>query len=185
VGNRTAPRSPMAWQSTLGEMKAHGTRVAQTATCRCRGRWVELDVDQLLAVHGPEWMLWDRRPPCVRCGKPGHYMASPGPATPYRPLRTGFGLDGPRRAFLLGFGFTKRDITRIKAMAEATTQNYAPRPLNDLDVPYRVGAAWPGTDLRTSGERLGHWSGRVLLYWPMTGAELERWQARRPGPRRV
>ena len=185
MGDRTAPRSPMAWQRTLGEMKTHGTRLAQTASCKCTDRWIELDLDQLIAKRGADWLGWDRRPPCKACGVPGHYMASPGPSTPYRPLRTGYRHDADRRAFLLGFGFTKRDIVRIRAMAEATTINYTPAALNDLDVPFRIGAAWPGTERHSSGQVLGEWAGRTLLYWEMAGSERDRWASRRRGPRPV
>ena len=175
----------MAWQGTLTQMKVYGTRLAQTASCRCAGRWVELNLDAMIATHGPEWMAWDKRPPCRVCGQPGHYMGSPGNSTPYRPLRTGFVHDAERRAFLLGFGFTRRDLVRIKAMAEATTPNYTPAALNDLDVPFRIGACWPGGERHSSGQLLGEWAGRTLLYWEMVGREREVWAGRRPGPRRV
>ena len=181
MGDRNAPRSPMAWQRSLGEMKAHGTRLAQTASCGCPDRWIDLDVDELITKWGAEWVAWDQRPPCRACGAPGHYMASPGPSTPYRALRTGYQHAADRRAFLLGFGFTKRDIVRIRAMAETTTANYAPAALNDLDVPFRIGAAWPGTERHSSGQVLGEWKGRVLLYWEMKGAERDRWASRRRG----
>jgi hypothetical protein len=175
----------MAWQRTLGEMKAHGTRLAQTASCGCGDRWVDLDIDKLIAKWGADWLAWDRRPPCRTCGVPGHYMASPGRSTPYRPARTGYAHDQDRRAFLIGFGFSKRDIVRIKAMAEATTANSISKALNDLDVPFRIGACWPGSERHFSGMVLGEWAGRTLLYWEMTGAERDRWASRRRGPRPV
>lgn len=175
----------MAWQGSLGQMKAYGTRLAQSASCGCPGRWVDLDVSAMIATHGAEWVAWDKRPPCRVCGKPGHYMASPDRSTPYRPLRTGFAHDAERKAFLLGFGFTRRDLVRIKAMAEETTPNFAPAALNDLDVPFRIGACWPGGERYSSGEILGDWAGRTLLYWRMVGREREVWAARRPGPRKV
>ena len=37
MGDRHEPRSPLAWQGTLGEMEAHGTLLAQTCngpSCR-------------------------------------------------------------------------------------------------------------------------------------------------------
>lgn len=185
MGDRTADRRPLAWQSALAEMKAHGTRLAQTAGCACQDNWVDLDLDTLIAQHGPDWMPWDGRPPCVSCGRPGHYMASPGPATPYRPLRTGAHQDAKRQAFLKGFGFTRRDIVRIKALAEATTGNHIPMALNDLDVPYRVGAIMPQDRRHSSGQDLGEWAGRALLYWRMEGAERDVWARRRKGPRSV
>lgn len=185
MGDRTATRHPMAWQNTLAEMKAHGTRLAQTAPCECRDRWVDLDVDEMIALHGPEWVAWGRMPPCRRCGKPGRYMASPGPSTPYRPLKSGYREIDERREFFRAFAFSKRDIVRIRAMAEATTPNYAPAPLNDLDVAFRVGACWPGSERRSSGKELGEWAGRVLVYWEMAGSERDKWASRRPGPRKV
>lgn len=100
-------------------------------------------------------------------------------------LRTSYRSDDDRRAFLLGFGFSRRDIVRIKALAEMTTKNFQPAALNDLDVPYRVGACWPGYERHSSGKVLGEWLGRVLLYWEMGGMEREHWQSRRPGPRKV
>ena len=175
----------MAWQRTLGDMKAHGTRLAQTASCKCNDRWVDLDVDALIAKWGAGWIAWDRRPPCTGCGTPGHYMASPGRSTPFTPLRTGFAHDRDRRAFLIGFGFSRRDVVRIKAMAEATTANSIPKALNDLDVPFRIGACWPGSERYSSGKVLGEWFGRTLLYWEMSGSERDRWASRRRGPRGV
>ena len=185
MGDSSAPRRPMAWQNTLGEMKAHGTRLAQTVSCKCTDRWIDLDVDELIANWGAGWIAWDRRPPCKTCGTPGHYMASPGPSTPYRPLRSSSVHPGVRRAFLIGFGFSKRDIVRIKAMAEATTANSIPKALKDLDVAFRIGACWPGSERHSSGLVLGEWLGRTLLYWEMLGAERDRWARRRRGPRPV
>lgn len=187
MGDRTADRQPMAWQGTLAQMKAQGTRLAQTSSCTCPGRWVDLDVDDLAAKWGGAWSAWDKRPACAECGRPGHYMASPGASTPYRPLRTSYWSDEEHRAFLLGFGFSRRDIVRIKAVAEATTAHYSPAALNDLDVPFRVGACWPGEERHSSGRRLGEWAGRTLLYWEMSEgtAERQRWAGRRRGPRPV
>jgi hypothetical protein len=185
MGTRTEDRRPLAWQASLREMKAYGTLLAQTASCACPGRWVELDLDQLLAKHGGDYRLWDRRPACSSCGRPGHYMASPGESTPYRPLLSGPRHDAERKAFLLGFGFTRRDVARIKAMAEKVTTNHCPAALNDLDVPYRVGACWPGDERHHSGRVLGEWAGRTLLYWEMAGVERDHWARRRRGPRPV
>lgn len=184
MGDRNIDRTPMAWQGTLAQMKAHGTRLAQTAPCKC-SPWIDLDVDQLIAKWGPEWMAWDRRPPCKNCGAPGHYMASPGHSTPFRPLRTSIVEAEKHKRFVQAFGFTKRDVIRIKALAEATTANYTPAALNDLDVGFRVGAVWPGTEARSSGKVLGEWAGRTLLYWEMRDRELDLWKSRKPGPRKL
>jgi len=181
------------WMSTLGAMQRHRTRVISTCS-RCRGSRT-VDLTALIAQLGADGSLWNRRPACSSCGKPGHYMASPGPGTPMRPLladeRT-VGLppttimsDAQRKAFLKSFGFTRRDIVRIKAMAESTTGNYLPAALNDLDVPIRVGACPAGQESRSTGKVLGSWAGRTLLYWDMYVEEREVWARRRPGPRRV
>jgi hypothetical protein len=83
------------------------------------------------------------------------------------------------------FAFTRRDITRIKALAEKTTQLYTPAALDDLDVPYRVGVKLSGQG-STSGEILGQWNGRVLIWWAMNGREREAWERkRRTGPKPV
>jgi hypothetical protein len=112
-------------------------------------------------------------------------MASPGPATPYRPLRSGQGGDLKRAQFLQAFGFSKRDIVRIKAHAESATALFVPAAINDLDVPFRVAACMAGDERHSNGQVLGSWAGRTLLYWPMMGAERDHWEARRPGPRKV
>jgi hypothetical protein len=185
VGDRNAPRRPLAWQNTLGEMKAHGTMIAQTTGCTCRGRWLVLNVDVLIHAYGSDFVLWDRPAHCAVCGKVGHYMASPTEGTPMRPLQTNVSQQVLHREFVLSFGFTKRDATRIKAMAERTTSGSLPVALNDLDVPYRVGACMLGEERHSSGLVLGEWQGRALLYWQMTGAELLHWRNRRGGPRPV
>ena len=175
----------MDWQRSLGEMQAHGTTVAQTTGCRCAGRWQVLSLDALIYQHGPDFVLWDRPARCARCGKVGHYMASPGPGTPYRPLRSSSHQHVLHAEFVRSFGFSKRDTARIKAMAERTSGNHYEVALNDLDVPFRVGACMIGEERHSSGLVLGEWAGRTLLYWEMMGAERDRWQARRPGPRKV
>ena len=185
MGDRHEARSQMAWQGTLGQMRDHGTRLAQTCTAEACRKWTELSVADLIAHYGPDYLLWDRKPTCAACGQPGHYMASPGPSTPFRPLRSGAAGDVRRAQFLHVFGFSKRDIARIKAHAETATQNYFPAALNDLDVPYRVGACMASDERHSNGEVLGSWAGRTLLYWPMVGAERDHWETRRPGPRKI
>lgn len=186
MGDRLHDRQPLAWQATLGGMLAYGVRVAQCCT-RCRARtWIPVDVAALVEAEGPQATLWDRRPECPACGERGHYMASPGEATPFTPLLSGLRHDEARRQFLKSFGFTRRDIARIKALAEAVTVNHSPAALADLDVPVRVGACMPGSERYLSGEVLGEWAGRVLVYWRMHPAEVERWaRARRTGPKPV
>lgn len=186
MGTRTENRRPLAWQETLGGMAAQGVRVMQVCPSRACGVSRPVDVAALLEAEGPQASLWNRRPACPACGERGHYLASPGAGTPYTPLLSGQLWDEARRRFLKSFGFTRRDITRIKAMAEATHDGYAPKALDDLDVPVRVGACMPGQESYSSGRVLGDWAGRSLLYWEMNDREAEAWRrARRTGPKPV
>lgn len=187
MGTRTADKRPMAWQGTLAQMRTHGTRIALTCTKTpdCR-RWEYLRVDDLAERYGDDHMLWDRRPECPGCGGPAHYMASPGPSTPYTPLLSGLIADEVKRQFLASFKFTKRDVKRIQLMAESCDGLDQPAALNDLDVPYRVGACMPGLEGRSTGQILGEWKGRMLLWWPMNEREEEVWRRnRRVGPKPV
>lgn len=77
-----------------------------------------------------------------------------------------------RKEFLKAFGFSRRDIVRMKAMGEATTGNSIPAALNDLHVSYRVGAVMPQDRRHSGGEDLGERAGRTLLYWPTTGPSV-------------
>jgi hypothetical protein len=79
-------------------------------------------------------------------------------------------------------GLTRRDVRRIQAMAEACTDLYAAPALVDLDVPVRVIAVKPAEADRFSGEILGQWAGRTLLYWRMTNREIEAWRQRTGRP---
>jgi hypothetical protein len=79
------------------------------------------------------------------------------------------------------FGFTRRDVERIKTMAEGFTGSGSSEPLVDLDVPYRVIATEMGRESYFSGEVLGTWAGRLLLVWRMTNREQEVWQRRMQG----
>lgn len=76
-------RSVMAWQSTLSMMRAHSTRVRRVCSC---GFWKDVDVAEMEALLGADGSLWDRRPPCDRCDRLSHFMASPGPGSPFLPL---------------------------------------------------------------------------------------------------
>jgi hypothetical protein len=176
---RNPERPTMAWQASLADMKANGTRLAQCCTAPGCGCWNPLSVDAMIATHGGAWSPWGRRPECVRCHSLGHYMASPGAATPYRPLLPGPAAEAARKAFLKSFGFTRRDVARIKALAERVAAGAGGLPgLNDLDVPYRVAAVPPAEVTRSSGEYLGDWKDQVLLFWKLTEPELRVWRAR-------
>ena len=51
MGDRHEPRSPLAWQGTLGEMDAHGTRLAQTCNGPSCRTFTTLDVSEMIAQH--------------------------------------------------------------------------------------------------------------------------------------
>lgn len=88
--------------------------------------------------------------------------------------------DPERQAFLRSFGFSKRDILRIQQLAEETTDTFVPPALDDLDVPYRIATCLPDHETRHSGQLLGHWAGRALLYWRIPeGRGLDAWARRR------
>jgi hypothetical protein len=72
--------------STLGAMKAAGTRV-RLMGCGC-ANWSDVDLGEMIAMLGEDGSLWDRRPPCPECGELQHFLASPGPSTPFRPLQS-------------------------------------------------------------------------------------------------
>jgi hypothetical protein len=64
------------------------------------------------------------------------------------------------------YGFTRRDVARIKALAEGVTELRTPAALGDLDAPWRVSAVPEGQESRFSGDVMGRWAGRVLVIWP-------------------
>jgi hypothetical protein len=188
-------RGIMDWQSTLGAIKAHGSRLAITG-CSCPDAWRLLDVDVLIAELGEGGWLWDVRPVCPRCAARRHYLCAPGSgSTPFRPMTTPGGKlqalheevhgKAERQAFLRSFGFSKRDVLRIRAMAETATPHYTPVAMNDLDAPFRVGACIAGDERHSSGQILGLWKGRTLLWWGMNALEREAWARRPKGPRPV
>ena len=186
MGTRSENRTPAAWQGTLEQMRRHGTRLAQTCITKDCRRWAPLHIDELIEDHGPDLMLWDRRWPCPACGGKTHFMASPGPSTPFRPLLTGNLADQVKREFLKTFGFTKRDVLRIQRMAAATASDREPREMNDLDVPFRIGSCWPGHEGYSTGRILGESHGSTLLYWEMNSAEADQWRrSRRTGPKPI
>lgn len=181
MGDRTNDRQPAAWQGTLAQMRDAGTLVFQA--CIACGRSTDVDLTKFAEKFGDSFELWNRRPVCPLCGKLGHYMASPGPGTPFRPMRTGVEAAVRREVFLRSFKFTRRDKLRIKALAERVKPNWSPDPLRDLDVPFVVGACWPGQEFRSTGTFLGHWAEMTLVYWSMNSAERAVWADRPKGPR--
>lgn len=193
MGTRAGPLYVLDWQGALGSMKAQGT-IVRLASCGCSRRRAEVDLDVLIAKLGEDADLWDRRVSCAQCGKARHYLASCGEGTPFRPLITnGREVRWPpevekaraRRAFLKSMGLTKRDVMRIKALAESVTDNYTPAGLQDLDVPYRIQALMPSQARRGSGTPIGSWVGRELVCWKLMDREFEQWRRRPKGPRGV
>jgi hypothetical protein len=78
-------RVRMTWQGNLSQMKAAGTLVTRMCSSPCR--YIErIDLDAMIALLGPEGDLWDARPPCPLCDGRNHFMCSPGPSTPFRPM---------------------------------------------------------------------------------------------------
>lgn len=74
--------------STLAKIEAKGTSIR--AICeQCRGCW-DLDVDRLIAEHGADFSLIDRRGRCRTPGwtrRPGPtFQVSMGPYSPFQPL---------------------------------------------------------------------------------------------------
>lgn len=87
MGLRTPPITVMDWMSDLARMKQHGTVIrasCQNAACR---HWWDWPVDDLIRQLGSDKAtVWDRRPPCERCGYDVIFLASTGAGTPFRPL---------------------------------------------------------------------------------------------------
>lgn len=93
MGMRTAARAPMSWQNTVGEMLFHGTRLLLHCS-RCGFTSAEFSPSVLLP-RGKLWVVWDATEPCPTedCLEPLFYLGSPGPSTPFRPLRTGYDME--------------------------------------------------------------------------------------------
>lgn len=73
-------------------------------------------------------------------------------------------------------GFSRTDIRRIQALAEACTDLDYGAALVDLSVPVRVGVCPLGRESYFSGEVLGTWAGRSILVWRMKNREVEQWE---------
>lgn len=74
------------WAATLGGMRQHQTLVR--AACRSCKTVFKVEVELLLAKHGPTYSLYDRTGPCRIYNCLGHciFLASPHEGTPFRPL---------------------------------------------------------------------------------------------------
>ncbi len=77
-------------------------------------------------------------------------------------------------------GLSHDDVARIQALAESLDPlDGSTSALTDLSVPIRVVAVHRGEENRFSGEVLGEWAGRSILFWRMTNREREAWAAAR------
>ena len=107
-------RTPQRWMSTLRWMLTERTRVI--CTCSRCGTWHHVELARYVILFGMDdaMSLWDCRPPCENphCDGLSHFMASPGPTTPMRPLLSdpSVGLDDlPAEAWMAGWTGMERD----------------------------------------------------------------------------
>ncbi len=63
------------WTEDLGQLMAAGAKVEFRCSGCQTGHPVALGA--LKTRFGPLYSLWNRRPPCPRCGEPGWYRAQP------------------------------------------------------------------------------------------------------------
>ena len=86
----------MEWDATLGGMLKHGSNVRRS--CKVCNAWAPVDVQAMIARHGPAFSLWDFYEDCPDCPDGlTLYHAQPGGSTPFRPLSRYLvvrGLDG-------------------------------------------------------------------------------------------
>jgi hypothetical protein len=67
---------------------------------------------------------------------------------------------------------TRRDVARIKALAESVTEGVTPAAIADLDAPWRVAAMTAELAGRSNGEAFGTWAGLTLVAWWRPGPGL-------------
>jgi hypothetical protein len=84
------------------------------------------------------------------------------------------------RAILSTAGFSPEDIERIEALWSQVTELSSPAALDDLSVPYRVGACRAIDAHRFSGLPIVSWGGKSILLWQMTEREREAWKRKKP-----
>lgn len=165
-------------------MRRAGTHVIASCDKPGCGHYWTVDLGQMISEIGSqEATLWDRHGPCERPGCDGtvSYLASPGPGTPKRPLISMHAAGGlPIEAWmdrwvgldatpcinpLAAIGVGWRDWIRIRDMVLSTHRLYHPAALNDLSIPYRVGACPAGEESRSTGEAFARYAGRTILVW--------------------
>lgn len=188
MGSSKNSRTPLSWEATLSGMVATAAHVRRVCTARSCGRSDEaIDIRAILEAEGPQATLWNRRPVCPHCGERGHYMASPAAGTVMRPLLSDHAWQAAKYQLLHSFGFTRRDVQRIKAFAERVKSSapYA-KGLSDLDAEVYVTARrMSALPIPKAYELMGEWAGRDLLYRRFNDPERRLWQSRRGGPRPV
>jgi hypothetical protein len=74
-------------------------------------------------------------------------------------------------------GLSRRDVERIKRLAEQVTDYSVPPALADLDAPWRICALKVG-DNPGNGTVFGEWAGRLLVAWyrPRPGLSQAEYQ---------
>jgi hypothetical protein len=82
------PRLIPAWAATVGAMKRDGTKALATCTsCGYTNR--KIDLDAIIAKRGPNFSLFDYRPPCRTDGCAGRVLFMYGcPGGPMMPCTT-------------------------------------------------------------------------------------------------
>lgn len=77
----------MVWNSDLAGMKKSGTIIRASCQAPACRHWWDWPVEDLIAELGSDKAtVWDRHPPCERCGEPVLFLASPGEGSVFRPL---------------------------------------------------------------------------------------------------
>lgn len=180
MGSSNNRRYPKACQETLASMLKHGTTVHRSSCC---GGDRTVDLEGMLAEEGPRATLWNRRPLCPHCRRPGHYLASGAPVM--LPLLSDDDWQAERFALQKSLGLSPRDRRRIKNFAVKVT-SYLPdaKGLADLDVAIFITARRMIIDPVPEPYRaFGQWEGRDLLFRDFNAGERAVWERRPKGPR--
>jgi len=86
--NSHVPRTPAAWQATVGAL-IDNKAIVHACCSRCN-LWRPANLQAIADMMGRDYSLWDRRP---RCSTPGcnaaiFFHASIAEGTPSRPMRS-------------------------------------------------------------------------------------------------